>query len=81
MNDSGKISSYKGYIDSKKIYLKRKKQLNREIRYFTKKKRMCKKFGRRYFGKIVEKRMDDLYLLRIMYNYYKYENKQKKLKI
>lgn len=76
---SGKINSYKGYINSKKIYLKRKKQLNRELRIIKQRQRLCKAFGRRYYQRIIEKGKDDIYILRIMYNYHKRENKRKKI--
>lgn len=75
---SGKIDSYKGYIKSKKVYLKRKKQLNRELRVIKQRQRLCKSFGRRYYQRIIDKGNDDIYILRIMYNYYKKENKRKK---
>ncbi len=65
---SGRIDSYKGYITSKKVYLKRKKDLNREIKLIKRRQRLCKKVGRRYLGRIIEKGKDDIYILRIMYN-------------
>jgi len=33
---SGKIGSYNGYVNSKRKYLKRKKELNRELRRLKK---------------------------------------------
>lgn len=75
---SGEIGSYKGYIKSKKIYLKRKKELNRELRVIKQRQRLCKAFGRKYYQITIDKGNDDIYILRIMYNYYKRENKRKK---
>ncbi|MDJ8959765.1 MULTISPECIES: hypothetical protein [Clostridium] len=74
---SGRINSYKGYINSKKIYLKRKKQLNREIKIIKRKKKKSKSIGKKYFGRIIEKGKDDIYILRIMYNNRKREYKLK----
>ena len=71
---SGKIDSYKGYINSKRIYLKRKKELIRELKKVKRKEKLSKGFKRNYYKRIIEKGTDDLYLLNIMYNYHKREN-------
>lgn len=76
---SGRIDSYKGYITSKKVYLKRKKDLNREIKLIKRRQRLCKKVGRRYLGRIIEKGKDDIYILRIMYNLKAREYKIKRM--
>lgn len=75
---SGMTNSYKGYVDSKRAYLKRKKQLNRGLRSVKKRQRLCKPHGRRYCQMIINKGVDDLYLLNLMYKYHKRENKMKK---
>lgn len=72
---SGKIDSYKGYIGSKRKYLKRKKQLNRGLRSIKKRQKLCKAFGRRYYQMIINKGKDDLWGLNLMYKYYKRKNK------
>ena len=74
---SGKIDSYKGYINSKKIYLKRKKHLKRKLRDIKRKQKLCRSFGRRFYQIIIDKGNDDIYILNLMYNYYKRENKRK----
>lgn len=74
------IGDYKSYINRKRTYLKRKKQLNREIKYFKKKIPRCKRLGRRYFSKVVERKKDSIDRLNIMYRYYKRINKRRKYK-
>lgn len=76
---SGMISSYKGYISSKKVYLKRKKQLNREIKHFKKCKRRClaKGIKPRLNVDFINKRKDDVYILRLMWNYNKFGYRRK----
>lgn len=68
---SGRINSYKGYINNKRKYLKRKKRLNRELKSVKQRQRLCKAFGRRYYQMIINKGLDDLELLNIMYRYHK----------
>lgn len=74
---SGMANSYIGYISSKKTYLKRKKKLNRQIKIIKKRQRLFNSFGRKYFKTIIEKGNDDLYVLSLMYKYYKRKNKFK----
>ncbi|MBN1042534.1 hypothetical protein DWV13_13540 [Clostridium botulinum] len=70
------INNYKIYIKSKRSYLKRKKQLNREIRKLKKSFKIYKSYwGKRYRIRQIESRKDELYILRIMFNYNKYKNK------
>lgn len=74
---TGMVNSYIGYIGSKKAYLRRKKALNRQINVVKKRRLLCKSFGRKYYKMIIDKGNDDLYVLRIMYNYYRIKNKYK----
>lgn len=72
---SEKINSYKGYTGSKKIYLKRKKELNRELNRIKKKEKLSKGFRKRYYRNQINKGYDDIYILNIIYRYYKKEKR------
>lgn len=70
---SGKIGSYNGYVNSKRKYLKRKKELNRELRRLKKIFKSSRGLRRRYCKNQISKCYDDIYILNLMYHYYKRE--------
>lgn len=74
------IGSYKLYIKNKKDYLKRKKQLNREINNAKKLKNIYKGWKRVRLAKIVIRKKDEIGRLNIMYRYYKRINERKRYK-
>lgn len=68
------INDYKPYISNKRTYLKRKKQLNKEINKFKKNAKLFKGWSRRYCNRQIKLRKDDIDILINLYNY----NKSKK---
>lgn len=74
------IGDYRLYIKNKKDYIKRKKQLNKEINKAKKLKAISKGWKRFCLTKIIISKKDEIDRLNIMYRYYKRINKMKRLK-
>lgn len=74
------IGEYRLYIKNKKDYLKRKKQLNKEISKAKKLKNISKGWKKFRLTKIIINMQDQIDRLNIMYRYYKRINKMKKRK-
>lgn len=75
--NSGMVNSYKGYIGNKRIYLKRKKQLNRSVRQLKKYyKRFNKASDRWLLEVMIDSRKDDIYMLRLMWNFHKFKHRR-----
>lgn len=74
------IGDYRLYIKNKKDYLKRKKQLNKEISKAKKLKNISKGWKRVRLTKIIRNMKDQIDRLNIMYRYYKRINDMKKRK-
>lgn len=67
-------------MKNKKDYLKRKKQLNKEINKAKKLKNINKGWKRFRLTKIISRKKDAIDRLNLMYRYYKRINKMKKRK-
>lgn len=74
------IGDYRLYIKNKKDYLKRKKQLNREISKAKRLKSISKGLKRFRLTKTIRNMEDQIDRLNIMYRYYKRINKMKRRK-
>lgn len=74
------IGDYRFYIKNKRDYLKRKKQLNKEIDKTKKLKKIYKGWKRFRLTKIITNMQDQIDRLNIMYRYYKRINKMKRRK-
>lgn len=74
------IGDYRLYIKNKRDYLKRKKQLNKEISKAKKLKNISKRWKKFRLTKIIRNMEDQIDRLNIMYRYYKRINEMKKRK-
>ena len=74
------IGDYRLYIKNKRDYLKRKKQLNKEISKAKKLKNISKGWKKFRLTKIIRNMEDQIDRLNIMYRYYERINEMKKRK-
>lgn len=68
--------SYKPFVGSKKIYLTRKKYINRQIKILKKKYKKSGGWPKFIYGKKIENLRNALDNLNTMYKYYKYKAKK-----
>lgn len=68
----------KHFINNKKTYLLRKKYVNRHLKYLRKEYKNSKGFRRTIYFNRIKRYEEHLYILNMVYYYYKHEHKIKK---
>lgn len=68
----------KHFINSKKTYLLRKKYVNRHLKFLRKEYKKSKGFKKMMYSHRIKRYEEHLYILNLVYHYYKHEHKIKK---